>query len=721
MVTGATILLHILLVALLFGVATIARAQTAGEEPELPMIERALEEADEADADALIEELEEYRRAPLPLDSIAPEDLARLPGISLPHARSILDFVRYNHPTSIGELRDVQGITPEQIATLRAFTRLTRPSATGARTTARLRAMHDLRLRRGYTDTLRRRQILLDEMGDSTGIDTVAIGAPYLGSPLALLTTVDVESPDLMIHLAMEKDPGEPLFARDTAGITGGAMELVDPRIAREATNRLGGFASGGIELRAERLRLLLGDYTADVGQGLALGSGGGFKGSDPARGAERHPRGLRLLRSANEISFLRGAALEGSLPLAPRRELRAMAFLSIRSLDATLGLAPDGNGGLIDGVTTIRTDGLRRTRSELARSGNLTERLAGARCEIRLPTLRAGITGWALEYSLPLLPDLPYELAGRHARLVALDLAWDAGALRTYGELALGTGRALGGIAGLSVTMERAELSIAVRSIAAGFHSPHAYGFGESPMAQRNETGIYAGIELHPDRSLTLDAYCDLYRIPQRTSRTPLPRSGADARVDIAWRPLRRLELRASIGRRSADALLSGEDELLRPTRELLPRDRATVRLETEYATRGEGIRLRGSITRTMVAIPSSGRRFGGVSTSLELRCGVIPKLTAGVRGTLFAVDGADAAITQVDAALPGRLGRASLDGGGRRLSLILRWRPVEQVSVSFTLNETFHTDRTSISDGLEEIPGPESGNIGLQIDVRL
>jgi hypothetical protein len=585
-------------------------------------------------------------------------------------------------------------------------------------TTVRGRWMRDLQTRRGYRQQVLRREPRLDASGDSTGVDTVAIGPAYLGSPDALLVTANARSADLDVAVTFEKDAGEPVVWRDTAGVLGHALEYVDPRDGAATASVLGSFLGGSLRGTAGPFTLYLGDYTVDFGRGLAFGGAfGGFKGS----GLRSAARGIRPSRSAVESGFLRGAALEGSATIRALGEIHAAALVSLRRLDATTEERSDGEQRRTYAVT-IDEDGTRRTRSDLARAGSLEERLIGARADFRRGPLQIGATGYLLRYDLPIAAELPFEFSGDHTSMLAVDAAWSVSRLRLSCEVALARGSSLGMIAGVDGVIGPLDLSLVVRALPATFYTPYGYGFGESPRHQRNEKGIYGRIGLRPSQAWRVDAYCDLYRFPERTRTVPLPRSGIDAQTEVVWRPLASLTMAAKLRNQREDAITGTVDTLGRAARPLLEEVRTGVRVEAEYRGPKDFLRLRGDLERKFVSIPALARSFGGTATSLDIRLRPVRALRIGLRLGLFDVDQADAAIILAEQELPGRVIASTLSGRGRRFSLYVSWKPLPGWSVTARYGETVYADRTVLSPGdLQQIDGPEASSVGVQVQIEM
>jgi len=720
----------VLTALLLCASATIPlRAQPGEPIPEGAerIIDDALEHSDEESSDDLdlLDELEEYAEHPIDLATAPPAMVARLPGISIQEAREIIEFVDRVGPRRVYDLDALPWLTEDQLRTLLVYTRIRRPreadSTARLRVEIRSRMTLDLRKRRGYGDTIYHLIPRFDAAGDSVGIDTVPRGSSYLGSRPGYLERIAISWGRFSGGLTFEKDPGEPLFHDDTMGLGYERYAYLDPRTPPgNIERRLGSFLSGHAAARLGPVTLYAGDYSLQLGQGLLFGgSFGGFKGGDVTASPFTSARGLAPYRSAGEYGFYRGAALELHDGEWLPRGLSARAFVSSRSLDASLGGDPEEPETVV--VTGLREDGYRRTRSELRRSGNLTERLAGININGSFRGGSIGMTAYHATYDIPFTPRLPYDFAGGALTMVSIDGGYAIGRSTLFGELARGSDGTLAATGGIIATISRLEMTVAGRYLPARFQSPHGRGFGEAPLRQHNEQGLYCAVSAPILPELHLDAFIDLYHIPERTATVPFPRSGVDGYLQLDYTPSRRFSLRARLRREITGDAATIADEAGIDRRRLIDLTTITGRIEAEYLSPGERMRLRARFERRFAGYSRGEPSRNGVLTFVDLRWRPSPMFSVGARGVLFDTDDFDAAIREFEQDLPGRTTTLALAGEGRRFYCYAQWRPLPALSLAVKYGETVYADRARISPGgTQEIAGPVASTIGLQADIR-
>ncbi len=718
---------------LLAAVWNRAAAQPADPAPDeiIETLERALEGGmqESSDDTELLDELERYRRRPINLYTTTADSLARLPGISIQDARVILDVVDSAAPSQIQELEAIERLDAGQLQILRTYTSLRHPrmQPPAQRTGVALRArfQQDLQPRRGYTGQLLRVIPRRDAAtGDSLGVDTIGIGAPYLGGRAGILARVMASHGDFSGGVTFERDPGEPFIAADTASLSYAPYEYADPAGPHgKIERRPGGFLSAHAAGRFGPFTFHVGDYSAEFGQGLLFGgSFGGTKGGEVIETPYKSPGGITSYSSAGENGFYRGAAL-GFSPGGPLPgSVEACIFWSQRSLDATLEEIPDASGAARLQAGTIREDGYHRTRSELRRSGTLDETLLGGNIGMNIRGGDIGITAYTSRFSIPSAETAGGSFDAGRTTMVGVHGRYARWGALLFGEVARATDGTIGVVGGISSSLGRVDLTVAGRYLPPSFSTPHGTGFGEAPARQHNERGIYIAARAMLLRGLSLSAYFDYYTFPERSGLVPFPRTGADGYLQFDYNPTPYLKLYGRIRSETKGAALTLADSLHRERKRVLERTSTSGRLSAEYLARGGAIRLRVRMERRFVSYNGGVPPGGGVLTFADLRLRPIPSVAIGGRVALFDTDDFDAAIYEFEQEVPGRLTNLALSGEGRRFYLYAVWSPSPTFSIAAKYGETVYADRDSISPGtLQEISGRVNNALAVQMDLRL
>lgn len=695
-------------------------------------LERSVEAATEEGSDdpEFLDELERYRTNPINLYTTTADVLTRLPGITLQDAVAILTFVDSLNPVEFDQFEEIPTLSESQRSILGSYTTLARPMrqldhpSLPLQVAVRSRWFRDLQPRRGYGDSLLRRLIRRNPAtGDSLGVDTIPIGSSYVGSRDALMTQINLNYGNHELNLTVEKDAGEPLAFSDTLTRSYTRYELVDPaQPIGDIEHRLGTFISGSGAATFGPVRLIVGDFTAEYGQGLTLWSSfGGNKGGDVIDVPYKAGRGITPYRSTGEVAFFRGGAVTFNEVGRTRKGFSGSVFGSYRSFDASFNQVVEGSGDTTMEVTSIGTDGYHRTRIELRRSGGLDERVIGASARYGFPAGHVGLTGYDARYNSPIQPDLPYDFSGQNLQLFSIDGRYLFGGFYLFGEATRDNSGNVGMIAGVGGSVGNAKFVMAGRNVDAGFYTPHGVGFGESPREQQNERGIYVGMKVPVIPQGMLSAYFDLYRFPQQTYSVPFPTNGADGMLQFDWSLSPRFNLSCRLKQEIKGDALTLEESFGRERRVLFDKTTASGRVEAGYTSVGGGMQLRARFERKYVGYASLRPAANGILTFLDLRWRPSSVLSLGGRIVFFNADNFDAAINEYEQDVPGRFTNLALFNQGQRLYLFAQWQPTEWGTVAAKYGETWYRNQTTISEGnLQEIRGQLNSSITVQIDVK-
>ena len=673
------------------------------------------------DPTELLELLASLREDPLDVNTATAEELAQVPALGPLLAAAVVRQRAEAGPfTSLPGLRQVEGVTADVYLDARPFLTIgptldtaagpapsfpTAPSLgqvlSGLRYTGIQRVQRRLDLGVGY------------EGPDST--------RAYLGSPERIYTRLQATyRRQVSVNVTLEKDPGEP-FRFDAASNTVG----YDYQSAHVAV-----MDAGRIDA------LVLGDYTAQFGQGLALWRASGFgKGPDAVGGPLRSGRGIRPYGSVDENNFFRGAALT----LGVVKGLYVSAFASRRALDAsifapdTTDLAdPDLPPGAFDAVvTSLTADGLHRTDRELARKDALDETLVGGGAEYRISNGtvegQVGVVATRSTFGTPLAPgtrpDELFDLAGDEATVVSAYADAKTRAGVAFAEVARGAGGGLGAVGGLGLDLGGgADLLVVGRSYAPDYVSLHGYPFGERNGVGRNERGIYAGVRVKPSRAWTVNAYLDQYRFPFLRFNVSRPSRGLEALVHVEHRPSRYARVYAQARTETREVSLDADNVVPGSTvGGLGEQTRQTLRLQGEWdASRRLRLRSRIEGSRFEDEDPTAGVTTGSLLYQ-DVRWQALDWLRTDARLTLFDTDGYDARLYAFENDLTGVFAIPALSGRGVRGYLLFTARPTDGVTAQLKLATTWLRRVSTIGSGANAVAGQRVSDLGVQLRVRI
>ncbi len=687
------------------------------DEPEA-LLEPLTDDEISGDPTELLELLTDLRENPLDVNAATAEELALIPAFSPLVAAEVVRFRAAFGPFgSIPEIRAVEGVTAEVFLEARPYLTIgerleavaTRPSpyprvpALGevrrdARVEVLQRVQRRLDLGRGY-----------DALPDSLLSDSDA-PSRYVGSPQRVYTRLRATyKRNLSVNLTLEKDPGEAFEwapGRGSYGYDYASFHLAALRLGRVEA-------------------LVLGDFVAEFGQGVALWRAAGFgKGREAVRPLVRRGRGIRPYGSTDENRFFRGAGL--TVAVTPR--VYATAFASRRTLDARFNEVDttDVEAPVTDAtVAGLAADGLHRTPTEIERKDTLGQTLGGGAVEVRVGEATVGAVGYAARFDSPLAAgEAPYQrfnFAGDEAAMGSVYGSAFLGEAFVFGEVARAPSGAFGGVAGAEGRVGALDALVLARHYPRDFASLHGYGFGERNGVTQNETGVYLGLRLRPSRRWTVSGFFDQYRFPWVRFRVPRPSRGYEALVYVEHRPRRWLTVYAQ-GR--TETRETGADAAT-PTGAVLdalvPETRQSLRVQGEYVA-NRRLRLRTRLEGTRYRKSDQPAETGSLVFQ-DVRWELLPSLRLDARLTLFDAEGFGARLYQFENDLTGVFQNTLLTGRGTRVYALLAFRPggsFEGLDLRAKLASTRFEDRRSVGSGLAEVEGARVRDLSLQLRYR-
>ena len=723
------------LVLLVLGVVVLLAPRAAAQaEPdstvsqqEEAVLENLVEEDVSGDPTVLLEALEALRESPLDVNAAPADELAQIPALGGLLADRIVRFREAYGPFgSLPELRAVEGLTADVYLDARPYLTIGRELDVvaedvslyprvpplgevvgGLRYEVRQRVQRRLDRQRGYDDRL---------ATDST--------RHFAGSPERFYTRIRASYGRLFsANLTMEKDPGEPFGWRPDENTYG--FDYLSGHLALQRVGRIEA--------------LVLGDFTAQFGQGLALWAGSGFgKGREAVRSLSRRGRGLVPYGSVDENAYFRGAGL--SVRVTPT--LTATAFGSRRLLDASvteldsLDFADGFGEGLPPGtlpgtaiVTSLGATGLHRTPDvltatgsrpgEIARKDALGESLVGGAVEWRPGVGRFGVTGYAAQFDDPIQPGTRpedrFDFAGDRAAAVSAFGDARLGSVFLFGEVAADREGDVGGVGGVEMDLGGGARALALgRHYQPDFQSLHGYGFGERNGATQNETGLYLGLELRPSPTWSFAGFVDQYRFPYLRFGLDRPGRGVEALLYAEHRPTRwlTLSLQGRTETRDERALvitntgaeLGGLGEA----------NRRSLRAQLDWQA-SRTVRLR---TRTEVAAyRRAEERDTGSLVYEDARWQALRWLRVDGRLLFFRTTGYGARLYAFENDVYGVLSNAVLTGRGQRVYVLLSTEPLEELTLQAKLAWTRFEDAFTVGSGLSEIDGPRVRDLSLSL----
>ena len=289
----------------------------------------------------------------------------------------------------------------------------------------------------------------------------------------------------------------------------------------------LADYASGYLGWQKGRWNVLLGDYSACFGQGLAVWNAFSFTGASQPASVLHRPRGIVPYRSADECRALRGLAAGCEIG----RGWTATCFASAAGVDANV------TG---EGYTSLPETGYHRTIYEKSCKDAMREYLLGANLTRRSGLVEAGLTAAAYTFSehnaRKVMPYNQCQMYDGWMWNVAADILMSSGHWRLFGEAALSGSLRPAVVAGAVLTASYGfEASLLLRYYDKGYIAPHA-GAYSTISSVSNQAGALLSLLWRPVSGLLVTSFTEAVHYPGVRYRVDAPSGVFYEKVKIEY-----------------------------------------------------------------------------------------------------------------------------------------------------------------------------------------
>jgi hypothetical protein len=651
-----------------------------------PSTEQQLENLTDADQsetedDSYLQDLDEFRRNPVNLNTADADELKQLRIITDLQIENLILYRKIlGRLIDIYELQAVPAWDVNTIRKLLPFVSIAIPVS--------FKEEAGKRFRDGDHSLLLRGSQILEK---SDGFDKSTSGTKYLGSPQKVLFRYRYNYKNLLQYgLTGDKDAGEQFF--------------------KGAQNK--GFDFYSFHFFARKIGIIkslaLGDFTVNMGQGLIQWQGLAFKKSSDVMGVKRQSAVLRPYTSAGEFYFHRGAGIT-----IEKGKIEATAFVSIRKLSANFVADTINNE---DFISSFLTSGYHRTTSENEDRNNLTQTAYGGNVIYRGNRGHVGINGIYYNFSLPVQKrDEPYNLyaiSGKNWSNFSIDYGYTFKNLHVFGEAAADKNFNKAFINGLLISVDpRADISFVQRTINAGYQSINGNAFTENTYPT-NETGFYTGITIRPATAWRLDAYGDIYKFPWLKYLVDAPSNGRDFLVQLTYTSNKQLEIYTKY---RVETKQSNQPDNTTTTNYLVAIPRQNWRIQVSYKL-NHAIAIRNRVE--LLWYDNNGvNKENGFLYFFDFAYRPLLKPFSGVmRLQYFETDGYNSRIYAYENDVLYSYSIPAFFDKGFRYYFTLNYDISKKMSLWLRWAQTIYRDQNTIGSGLDEISGNHKSEIKVQ-----
>lgn len=485
--------------------AFITNAQIAEQEVDVRDILESVAEnlPDDYDMTELIDVLTKLKKHPINLNKTSPEELKTLVFLS---PLQISNFFAYNKENGnfvdVLELQSIDGFDVKTVQSLLPFVTLSIATDYEKLTFRNIFNLGENDLVMRFAQTLQKQRGFTDLPGNR-----------YLGSPERFQTRYRYHYGTIVsAAITLDKDAGEKFIGKP--------LDFFSGNIALSKLGRI--------------KKLVVGDYTLQFGQGVTMWSGFAFgKGPDVTSVAKKD-LGLRPYSSANEYSFLRGISATINL----YKNIDITPFVSFRNLDASQDA--DFNGNLVQ--SSINQTGLHRTPTEIDNKNVLSQQIFGAAIQYSKNDLGIGAIAYQSKYGNGFITQTPiydrFSFTGSSLTNLGAYYNYTYRNIYFFGEAGKSLNNGLAFVNGALISLSpTVSTVITYRNYSKDYHSFFNQALAESGEAT-NEKGLYAGLNIIPNKRWAFSVYGDYFQFPWLKYRVDAPSKGYEILSQAIYTP---------------------------------------------------------------------------------------------------------------------------------------------------------------------------------------
>ena len=237
-------------------------------------------------------------------------------------------------------------------------------------------------------------------------------------------------------------------------------------------------------------------------------------------------------------------------------------------------------------------------------------------------------------------------------------------------------------------------------------------FGFSERSGRINNEVGIYSGLKWKLPFTV-INLYYDIFRFPYSTSENSLSSEGDELLLDLVSVPIKKFELRLryKYENKEVTKLIDTDEQIVRRLKQI-------IRTEFLYNI-SKDLRLKTRLEYNNFFIKDASIKENGFVVFQDIR--YIPQMNINLYGRIifFQTDSFNSAIYEFENDLLGVMPNLALYGNGIRWYLIVKYKPLNFLSLSAKYSETYKPDEDFLSSGDNEIIGNVDNRFSLQIDL--
>jgi hypothetical protein len=456
---------------------------------------------------------------------------------------------------------------------------------------------------------------------------------------------------------------------------------------------------------------LIIGDYQAQFGQGIALGSFFGVgKNGEAVTTMRRANLGFLPYTSIYEAGYFRGAAVSYSLG----KNITFHSMASSRGRDGNL--QQDTIASTADYLSSFNYTGLHRTASELANRNAVTETNFAGVLQFKNHSLDAGLIFHQTQFRIPLQRSASiynqFTFNGNANSNAGAFLNYSFNNFSFFSEFTqtINNGRAV--VAGvLGSLTPKLDLSLVYRRFDKNFYSFYSNAIAENSIPQ-NESGMYWGWKYSFNKKYSIAGYFDMFSFPWLKYRSYAPSEGSEWLVRFNYKPSKTVYIFLQ-ARQETKQRNTGTDANLYLTANGV---KQSYWINCDYSANSRlSFRTRAQFSSYSIAGKTT---FGNVL--LQDLTYEIGRFSITGRYALFDTDDYDNRLYVYERDAWLAFSFPAYYGKGIREYLLLQYRVNKHIDIWLRWGQTRYVNNTIIGTGGETITGDTRNDVKFQARIR-
>ncbi len=473
-------------------------------------------------------------------------------------------------------------------------------------------------------------------------------------------------------------------------------------------------FISGHVMFKGDKFlkTLIIGDYHANFGQGLAMWTGTSMGKTSEALNVRKRSKGFRKYTSANEYAFLRGVATTVEV-----KKIEFSVFASHKERDAEIIYDIDSTYSI---ATSLPESGYHRTTNEIDKRNNLGQTTLGANIAYRIKNLSVSAGGFYQKSDVDsiAIKEL-YQFPSHeetHNKQYWFGYDYGLSKLLLFGEIAFSDNGNPAFLNGIQFKPTNSvSIAMLYRWFSKNYFSPWMNAFSES-SSPSGESGYYLGINAFPAPKVKLSGYIDIFNNKWLKYGIDKPSTGYDITFQADYNFNRSFKV---YFRYKEKEKLKNQNIDQSPDYRVVEHNTKKARLHTDSKLNDNWklqMRVEKSFYKEENLNSTDGMlAFAGLKYSSNNH-----KFACWLRHVVFDTENYETRLYAYENDLLYNFYTPSFQGEGSRTYFMIQYRPLHKINVWLKAGRTNYTDRDEISSGLQTIKGNTRTNIRMQIQIK-